>query len=109
MEYVMILNAVSVIACSAAIATACKVTGSAWPLLAFVLIPNGDIVILTIRRKKMNRRKIRLRKGQYRNIRKAMDCIVAKRGTRNNEFRMHGRKPLRYSQLITYHKRKPYI
>lgn len=39
MEYVMILNAVSVIACSAAIATACKVTGSAWPLLAFILIP----------------------------------------------------------------------
>lgn len=35
----MILNAVSVIACSAAIATACKVTGSAWPLLAFILIP----------------------------------------------------------------------
>jgi hypothetical protein len=39
MEYVMILNAVSVIACSAAIATVCKVTGSAWPLLAFILIP----------------------------------------------------------------------
>lgn len=39
MEYVMVLNAVSVIACSAAIATACKVTGSAWPLLAFILIP----------------------------------------------------------------------
>ena len=38
MEYVMILNAVSVIDCSAAIATACKVTGSAWPLLAFILI-----------------------------------------------------------------------
>ena len=37
MEYIMILNAVSVIACSAAIATACKVT--AWPLLAFILIP----------------------------------------------------------------------
>lgn len=39
MEYVMIMNAVSVIACSAAIATACKVTGSAWTLLAFILIP----------------------------------------------------------------------
>lgn len=39
MKYVMVLNAVSVIACSAAIATACKVTGSAWPLLAFALIP----------------------------------------------------------------------
>ena len=42
MEYVMILNVVSVIACSAAIATACKVTGSAWPLLAFILIPKWE-------------------------------------------------------------------
>lgn len=42
MEYVMILNAVSVIACSAAIATTCKVTGSAWTLLAFILIPKWE-------------------------------------------------------------------
>ena len=42
MEYVMILNAVSVIACSAAIATDCKVTGSAWPLLALILIPKWE-------------------------------------------------------------------
>jgi len=34
----MILNVVSMIACSTDIATACKATGSAWPLLAFVLI-----------------------------------------------------------------------
>ena len=104
MEYIMILNAVSVIACSAAIATACKVTGSAWPLLAFILIPKWGY-----RHFDDKEEKDELRKGQYRNIRKAMDCIVAKRGTRNNEFRMRGRKPLRYSQLITYHKRKPYI
>lgn len=57
----------------------------------------------------MNRRKTRLRKGQYKNIRKILNLMATKRVITNNEFRMHGRKPLRHSQLITYHKRKPYI
>lgn len=39
MKEMMVCNVVSSVFGSLAIAVACKVTGSAWPLLAFMLIP----------------------------------------------------------------------
>lgn len=39
MKETMVMNIISVVACAVAIAVACKTTGSAWPLLAFALIP----------------------------------------------------------------------
>lgn len=40
------LNAISVLAGSAAIAVACKVTKSAYPLLAFLIIPRWNVEII---------------------------------------------------------------
>lgn len=47
MKEVMIVNCVSVTAASAAIAIACKVTKSAWPLVAFMLVPTFKLTTNT--------------------------------------------------------------
>ncbi|MCI8992268.1 MAG: hypothetical protein HFG80_06000 [Eubacterium sp.] len=39
MKEAMIMNCVSVAAGALAIAVACKITKSAWPLLAFIIVP----------------------------------------------------------------------
>lgn len=44
MKEVMIFNCVSMVAGAMAIAVACKVTRSALPLIAFVLIPTFRVV-----------------------------------------------------------------
>lgn len=43
MKETMIFNCVSIIASSIAIAAACKITSSAWPLLAFILVPTFSV------------------------------------------------------------------
>lgn len=45
MKETMIFNCVSIIASSIAIAAACKITRSALPLLAFILVPTFSVKV----------------------------------------------------------------